>query len=129
MFVFLLSGCTFFWEKPAPKMQKQVVKKQNLVKKRTAIKGVITELLYKDERYCYTIISTDMTNAKLPSAQFCSPKFYHDKGDLVYATFFGNDVESMLLIRQKSEQKSVKMGKKPTKTNIAPPKEEKISFD
>lgn len=121
--IFLLSGCSFFDPKP-----KQEIKKPTPVNK-TAIKGVITELSYQDGGYCYTIVSTDTTNAKLPKASFCSPKFYNNKGDLVYATFLGQKVESMLLIREANELVSVKKSRKNIKTKIDIPKSESISFD
>ncbi|CAD7289149.1 hypothetical protein [Campylobacter suis] len=123
---FLLNGCVFQKEqvKPAPPV---AIKKPPI---KSAIKGIITELAYVDGRYCYKITSTDTTNAKLPKAEFCSVKFYHNKGDLVYATLIDDSLENMMLIREAKESTPVvKSGsKKNIKTKISVPKEESISF-
>lgn len=124
-----LSGCRFFWE---PKLQKITPQKEQVKPKpelKQAIKGVISELVYQDELYCYTITATDTANYKLKSANFCSPKFWHNKGDLIYATFTGNRLESMLLIKEANTKTAIKRKTAPTKTGINPAKEIKISFD
>ncbi|CAD7286845.1 hypothetical protein LMG7974_00113 [Campylobacter majalis] len=120
----LFSGC--FYEPKTPTKINQITKPPI----KTAIKGIITELSYNLDGYCYHIVSTDTSNAKLENIKFCSPKFYYHKGDLVYATFLNNKIQSMLLIKEaKNSQQIVKNGKKNIKSNIITPKEEKISFD
>lgn len=124
-----LSGCRFFWE---AKPQKNTLKKEQIkpkIEPKQAIKGVISELSYQDELYCYTIIATDTTNYKLKSANFCLPKFLHSKGDLVYATFSAKRLESMLLIKEANTKTAIKRKNRPTKTDITPAKEIKINFD
>ncbi|MCD8213006.1 MAG: hypothetical protein LUC34_02960 [Campylobacter sp.] len=134
-FVLLIfSGCSFF-ESPSPKRQTEQVRQKSY---KSAIKGFIKELYYHDSKYCYTIVATDTKNAKLSNANFCSNRYFYDKGDLVYATFIGNQLESMLLISEgspkgslsgiKKPQNTVIMKKKNIKTNIEIPKEEKITF-
>ena len=132
--VFALTGCSFF-ENQAPKKQAPCTQQKPA---KSAIKGFIKELHYEDSKYCYTIIASDTKNAKLPSANFCSTRYYYDKGDLVYATFIGKQLESMLLIREgssrgsfsgiKKPQNDIVIKKKNIKTNIEIPKEEKITF-
>ncbi len=122
----IFSGCAFLNTKTQPPQKKIVVKK---VKKMSAIKGYITELSYDGGKYCYKIVATDTSNLKLSNADFCSTKFYHNKGDLVYATFYGNDIKEMLLIRSKIEEKKIKRAFKNRKNIISVPREEKISFD
>lgn len=97
---------------------------------KSAIKGIITELTYTNDQYCYTIVASDTTNAKLPNANFCGTKFYHNKGDLVYATFVGDKIESMLLIREavKTSPKAVQKTRKNIKTKIEVPQEQSINF-
>ncbi|MBR8464554.1 hypothetical protein KDD93_08255 [Campylobacter sp. faydin G-24] len=124
--IFVFIGCSH--NTPAPKSQSKPVV-QKLIK--SHIKGVITQLTYQDARYCYTIVSNDTSNAKLSSAKFCSDRYYHDKGDLVYATFIGDRLESMLLIRDGGLRSNVvkpTLKKKNIKTKIKVPKEEKINF-
>lgn len=107
--VFALTGCSFF-ENQAPKKQAPRTQQKPV---KSAIKGFIKELHYEDSKYCYTIIASDTKNAKLPSANFCSTRYYYDKGDLVYATFIGKQLESMLLIREGSSRGSFSGIKKP----------------
>lgn len=132
----IFTGCALFDRprlsapKPAPVAQSKPLK--------SSIKGFVKELAYKDDKYCYTIVATDTANAKLQSANFCSSRYYYDRGDLVYATFVGDRLEGMLLIREGSSrggvsgiakpQNNVVRTKKNIKTNIALPKEERISF-
>ncbi|AQW84155.1 hypothetical protein CPIN17262_0451 [Campylobacter pinnipediorum subsp. pinnipediorum] len=122
----LFSGCAFLNTKAQPLQKKIVVKK---VKKMSTIKGYITELSYDGGKYCYQIVATDTSNLKLSNASFCSAKFYHNKGDLVYATFYGDNIKEMLLIRPKIEEKKIKRTFKNRKNIISVPREEKISFD
>lgn len=130
------SGCAFFRQPalaPIPKTQPVAAPKPV----KTAIKGYIKELTYVNEKYCYVIIASDTSHAKLKNANFCANRHYYDKGDLVYATFIGERLDSMILIREASAARSggvkkpstsVIRARKSIKTNIALPKEEKISF-
>ncbi|MBE3606521.1 hypothetical protein CCAL13119_06065 [Campylobacter sp. RM13119] len=131
--VFALGGCSFFYKQPS-KPKNIVVQKPA----KSSIKGFIKDLTYEDGGYCYTIIAVDTKNSKLPSANFCANKYYYDKGDLVYATFVGRSLESMLLIREgsssgkisgiKKPQNTINTNRKNIKTKIEVPKEEHISF-
>ena len=65
-------------------------------------------------------------------------RYYYDKGDLVYATFYADKLIDMLLIKEggsrgayngiRKPQNEVVVKRKNIKTNIDVPKEEKISF-
>ena len=131
----VFGGCAF--NKP-----RQVVKKPTPVQvaksPKSSIKGFIKEVNYKDDKYCYVIVGSDTANDKLKSANFCAARYYYDRGDLVYATFSGERLESMLLIREGSSRGGVSGIAKPRndvvrsnrniKTKIALPKEESIRF-
>lgn len=41
-----------------------------------------------------------MKNHKLNKANFCANRYYYDKGDLVYATFYADKLIDMLLIKE-----------------------------
>ena len=129
-------GCSFFDDnQPIPKKPKQAVK---VTPTKSSIKGFIKEVTYKDQKYCYEIVASDTKNNKLNKANFCANRYYHDKGDLVYATFYADKLVDMLLIKEGSSrglyngirkpQNEVVVKRKNIKTNIEVPKEEKISF-
>ena len=129
-------GCSFFDDnQPIPKKPKQAVK---VAPTKSSIKGFIKEVTYKDSKYCYEIVASDTKNNKLNKANFCANRYYHDKGDLVYATFYADKLVDMLLIKEgssrglyngiKKPQNEVVVKRKNIKTNIEVPKEEKISF-
>lgn len=124
--IFGFSGCRFFWEQKDI-LQKPIINSKQHTK--SAIKGIITDLVYQNGLYCYVIKATDTSNFKLESASFCSNKYHHNKGDLVYATFVGQNLQSMLLINSAKKQDTIKRGKKPKKINISPAKEINIKFD
>ena len=83
-------------------------------------------------------MASDTKNHKLNKANFCANRYYYDKGDLVYATFYADKLIDMLLIKEggssglyngiKKPQNEVIIKRKNVKTNIEVPKEEKISF-
>lgn len=137
------SGCAeiFGTQKPTP--PKTVVKQPQIPAKNGIIKGVITDLTYSDNGWCYDISSVDTTNSKLNSGKFCSDKHYFSTNDLIYATIVNNRIKSMDLIRSNNTKSqktyrnldSAKIQKSPAnrisgKKNIVEvPKTEKISFD
>jgi len=91
-------GCSFFDDnQPILKKPKQAVK---ATPTKSSIKGFIKEVTYKDSKYCYEIVASDTKNNKLNKANFCANRYYHDKGDLVYATFYADKLIDMLLIKE-----------------------------
>ncbi|WP_149719305.1 hypothetical protein [Campylobacter concisus] len=129
-------GCSFFEDNPPVRKQPRQVMQNTPAK--SSIKGFIKEVTYKDSKYCYEIVASDTKNHKLNKANFCANKYYYDKGDLVYATFYVDKLIDMLLIKEggssglyngiKKPQNEVIIKRKNVKTNIEVPKEEKISF-
>ena len=129
-------GCSFFEDNPPVRKQPRQVMQNTPVK--SSIKGFIKEVTYKDSKYCYEIVASDIKNHKLNKANFCANRYYYDKGDLVYATFYADKLIDMLLIKEggssglyngiKKPQNEVIIKRKNVKTNIEVPKEEKISF-
>lgn len=129
-------GCSFFEDNPPVRKQPRQVMQNTPVK--SSIKGFIKEVTYKDSKYCYEIVASDIKNHKLNKANFCANRYYYDKGDLVYATFYADKLIDMLLIKEggssglyngiKKPQNEVVIKRKNVKTNIEVPKEEKISF-
>lgn len=128
LLIFTLSGCRFFWE-PVYISQKTAPNPAEKRQTKSAIKGIIKDIVYKNSMYCYTITATDTSNLKLKNANFCVSKYYHNKGDLVYATFIDNKLDSMLLISEKKQTNKTIYRKKTIKTKIPPPKEIDIKFD
>ena len=106
-------GCSFFEDNPPVRKQPRQVMQNTPAK--SSIKGFIKEVTYKD-----------------------SNRYYYDKGDLVYATFYADKLIDMLLVKEggssglyngiKKPQNEVVIKRKNVKTNIEVPKEEKISF-
>jgi len=130
-------GCSFFDDNPPVRKQKPVQNTQTKQLK-SSIKGFIKEVTYKDSKYCYEIVASDTKNNKLNKANFCANRYYYDKGDLVYATFYADKLVDMILIKEggsrglttgiRKPQNEVIIKRKSIKTNIEVPKEEKISF-
>lgn len=137
------SGCMEFLNHQKPVPSKKIVAQPQIQLKEQAIKGVIDDLVYSDDGWCYSIRSVDTANNKLQSGRFCAEKHYFSIGDLVYATIIGDKIKNMLLIRKeylKSHDSYrgldlKKAGKSPSKrtenrkNSIEIPKTEKISFD
>ncbi|MCR4941556.1 MAG: hypothetical protein K5978_02015 [Campylobacter sp.] len=124
------SGCFFY---PEPVTQKPVQNKvQTKQVSKIAIKGKLTSLVYNGKHYCYTIVSTDTTYAKLPKAEFCSPRQYANEGDLVFASFVDKKLEKIYVIfeaKKKSQERIIKSTKREIKKDIEVPQNENISFD
>lgn len=129
-------GCSFFDNNPPVRKQPKQMAQSTPIE--SSIKGFIKEVTYKDSKYCYEIVASDVKNNKLNKASFCANRYCYDKGDLVYATFYADKLVDMLLIKEGSSrglyngirkpQNDVVTKRKNIKTNIEVPKEEKISF-
>ena len=129
-------GCSFFDDNPP--VRKQPRQATKTIPAKSSIKGFIKDVSYKDSKYCYEIVASDVKNHKLNKANFCANRYYYDKGDLVYATFYTDRLIDMLLIKEggsrgayngiRKPQNEVVVKRKNIKTNIEVPKEEKISF-
>ena len=129
-------GCSFFDDNPPVRKQPRQAAKTTPAK--SSIKGFIKDVSYKDSKYCYEIVASDTKNNKLNKANFCANRYYYDKGDLVYATFYADKLVDMILIKEggsrgltngiRNPQNEVIIKRKSIKTNIEVPKEEKISF-
>jgi putative lipoprotein len=143
LIAFMFNGCSnLFWNTPAPKKYKV---KPQITKPKPAttgsIKGVIQDVTYQNNAYCYNIKATDISNGKLNSGVYCADKFYHENGDLVYAGIKNGKIISMLLINQsnknlkisqKSKTNIIKTDKKrdiSKKSTINIPQSQSISFD
>ena len=129
-------GCSFFDDNPPVRKQPRQAAKTTPAK--SSIKGFIKDVSYKDSKYCYEIVASDTKNNKLNKANFCANRYYYDKGDLVYATFYADKLVDMILIKEggsrgltngiRKPQNEVIIKRKSIKTNIEVPKEEKSSF-
>lgn len=143
-FIFLAifaSGCAIFNPpaKPRPAKPAQAIKHQPPLPS-GSIKGIVSNLTYEENGYCYQITATDLSNAKLPSGKYCSDKFNAQIGDLIYAGVRNGKISSLLIINQskpqnfkkKTTQPLIKTDKKrdiSKKSQINLPKTESISFD
>lgn len=140
-FVALFAGCFDIFDR-TPNLPKQNTINQPVVKKEQSIRGVIEDVSYAQNGWCYDIKSVDTSNNKLPSGKFCANRHYFNAGDLIYATIFDGRIKSMYLIqanhvKPKKTYQNLNSGAKNSspkrainkKQVVELPKDEKINFD
>ncbi|WP_170000881.1 hypothetical protein [Campylobacter sp. RM16189] len=135
-------GCTQFFSFTKTIPPKQAEKQNPILTKERMIKGFISDLVYSESGWCYTINSIDTSNNKLESGVFCGDSHEFSYGDLVYTIIIDNRIKKMFLLQKeyvKAETKYKKLDsiglKKPilkryNKKKITEvPKSEQIRFD
>ncbi|MDD3324334.1 MAG: hypothetical protein PHN38_04375 [Sulfurospirillaceae bacterium] len=83
------------------------------------VKGIVTSLAYDGKKgfWVYVIKGTDMTNNKVPLANFVSSKVLAQEGDLVYAIFSSGALIELTIV-----QEGYKSGNKKTNQYFKSPK-------
>lgn len=140
-FTTLFTGCFDLFNQ-TPNLPSRSTTNQRVIKKEQSIRGVIEDISYTENGWCYDIRSVDTSNDKLSSGKFCADKHYFNAGDLIYATIFDTKIKNMYLIQQgyvspkksyKNLNTSTKIQQTKRATNkkqvVELPKDEKINFD
>ena len=122
-----MQGCSLFSGPAAPEVNTQSVaesndnpKLSNLVGK-NYVKGVITSLKRDNTgtTWNYVIEGIDTSNGKLPYVNFNHKTVLANEGDLVHASFDGNKLTEMLVIRAGYFKNGKKQDTVPQKKPVA----------
>lgn len=126
--IFILSGCSFLGDKakPSASVSQPILRTPD----GKFIKGTINRITPKNGGYFYTILVKE--KGKIQANSGFSKESGFNIGDLVYAQIQNGEIIYMSLIIKNfsapTPSKTAPAKRRDTRSNIAVPKEEKLSF-